>query len=90
MLLMDDGDVLLVDNIFLRFMNYRNVFLVNDLFMDHWLQMFMKNILVMLMNHILMLFRYNVLMVLYHNILTLLSNQWLLHMFSYFGTLLMC
>jgi hypothetical protein len=80
----------LMDELLLLLMNNWNVFLMDLVFMDHWLNVLMKNVLMMLMKDVLMRFFHHIFMMLYHDIFAILSNQWSLKMFSNFGTLLMC
>lgn len=85
---MDDWDVLLMNDVLLRFMNYWYMFLVDGRFMDNGLDVLMDDILMMLMNPILMFFFYNILMVLNHYIFVLLSDLSCFDMLSEFSTFL--
>lgn len=86
---MNYGNMFLMYNLFLRFMDDRNVLLVNVLFLYHWLQVLMNDILMMFMEDILMFLLYDILVVLYNYIFVFLSNHWSLHVFLNYGTLLM-
>lgn len=90
MYVMDYRNVLLMNDMSFRFMNVGNVFLMDKFFLYQRLHMLMHDILVMLMNDVLMHFVNHILMMLHNYIFVLLCNFGLFHMFSIFGTLLMC
>lgn len=89
MTFMDNWNMFLMNDFLLGFMNYGNMSFLNQLFVYHRLDVFVKNVLMVLMNAVSVLFFDDVLMVLNHNFLLLLSNHRCFHVLLSYSLALM-